>query len=167
MALTDLEIIRLEACGRCYRRSDGGGLLIMVTPSGSKLWRFNFRFMGKEKSLSIGKYPHVSLKQAGEAHNKAKWFLSQGKDPCVLKQQEKKKHSRENVEKIAKEWFDSNKSEWSLSYRKAIVLYIRSDVFSVIGKKNLSEIKPLDILRILQKQEKRGLLSQQKNTSMV
>ncbi|EKF2440927.1 tyrosine-type recombinase/integrase [Salmonella enterica] len=167
MPLTDLEIKKLNITGKRYSRSDGGGLFITVTASGAKLWHFNFKFMGKEKTLSIGKYPYISLKQAREERNKAKLFLSQGKDPCALKQEEKRRHKKENAllfEYMAKEWFDSKKEKWSLGYRKSIVSYMRSDVFPLIGKKHIIDIKPMDILKLLRIQEKRGAPEAAKKT---
>lgn len=87
MPLTDLKIKNLKAKEKAYKTADFDGLFVLVNPSGSKLFRFKYRFNGKEKLLSFGKYPDISLLQARELRDDARRMLAIGNDPS----EEKKK----------------------------------------------------------------------------
>ena len=93
MALKELEVKYAAKRQRPYKLSDGEGLHLLVQPSGSKLWRLKYRFEGKEKLLSFGKYPVVTLALAREKRNEAKALLDQGKDPAQVKKQRKKQRT--------------------------------------------------------------------------
>jgi hypothetical protein len=81
MALTDTEIRRAKTKTSACRMSDGGGLYLFVTPPGGKLWRWKYRFEGREKLMSFGSYPDVSLSLARERHVEARKLLATGTDP--------------------------------------------------------------------------------------
>src|SRR5881275_829111 len=81
MALTDTEIQKAKPKDKVYRMSDGGRMYRLVTPSSGKLWRWGYRFQGKEKLTALGKYPAVSLALARERHLEAKKLLATGTDP--------------------------------------------------------------------------------------
>lgn len=81
MALKELEVKYTQRRQRPFKLSDGGGLHLLVQPSGSKLWRLKYRFDGKEKLLSFGKYPGVGLAAAREKRRAAKELLAQGIAP--------------------------------------------------------------------------------------
>src|SRR6056297_2573062 len=81
MKLTATEIDALLPLEKVYKKSDGRGLFIFVTPAGSKLWRMNYRFEARQKTLSLGPYPTVSLEQARAASSHAKKLLRLGQDP--------------------------------------------------------------------------------------
>ena len=89
MPLTDLQIRHFEPAERPYKKADGGGLYIEVTPSGSKLWRLKYRFHGAEKRLSMGRYPDVSLADARKARDEARVRLAAGRDPSIERKREK------------------------------------------------------------------------------
>lgn len=76
MALTDLKVRSLKPASNTYTVSDSGGLHVMVMPTGSKLWRLAYRFAGKQKSLALGKYPAVSLRDARDIRDAAKQLPS-------------------------------------------------------------------------------------------
>lgn len=67
MSLTDAQVRNAKPTDRPQKISDGGGLYLLVTPSGTKLWRLAYQFVGKQKTLSLGAYPTVSLSEAREA----------------------------------------------------------------------------------------------------
>ena len=96
MKLSDAAVRNARANGKVQKLSDGGGLYLHVTATGSKLWRLAYRFEGKQKLLSFGAYPAVSLKDARHRRDEAKELLARGIDPG-----EEKKQARE--EKLAKE----------------------------------------------------------------
>ncbi len=85
MPLSDLQIRKVKPKDKPFRLSDGLGLHLMIKPNGSKLWQFRFRYMGKEKLLSLGQYPIVSLADARKKRNDAKRMLADGTDPSVQK----------------------------------------------------------------------------------
>ena len=87
MALTDAKIRALKPKDKAYKVSDFGGLYINVTAKGSKLWRFKYRFNGKEGKLSFGAYPDISLKEARALKDKARSQLANGLNPAVVKRQ--------------------------------------------------------------------------------
>src|SRR3546814_15946588 len=94
MPLKELEIRYAAKRQRPYKLSDGGGLHLLVQPSGSKLWRMKYRFDGKEKLLSFGKYPLITLAIAWAKRDDAKLLLDQGKDPAEDKTQKKRQSGR-------------------------------------------------------------------------
>ena len=89
MKLTDAIILSAEPRSKPYRLFDGLGLYIEVAPSGTKAWRLKYRFQGKEKRLSLGVYPEVSIETARQNLAKEKQLLEQGYDPSEVRKQEK------------------------------------------------------------------------------
>src|SRR5687767_3647475 len=85
MPLTDTAIRNSRPARRPYKVSDGGGLHLLINPNGSRLWRVKYRIAGREKLLSVGNYPAVSLKAARAARDRAKELLAGGNDPSVAK----------------------------------------------------------------------------------
>ena len=69
--LTDTFLRGLKATGQVQKKADGGGLYIRVSPTGGKLWRMAYSFDGKQKTLSFGAYPAVSLKDARQKRESA------------------------------------------------------------------------------------------------
>lgn len=103
MALKELEVKYASKRQQTYKLSDGGGLHLLVQPSGSKLWRLKYRFAGKEKLLSFGKYPAVTLAIARQKRSEAKALPDAGKDPAEVKKAAKKlPGSQELFEPIAR-----------------------------------------------------------------
>src|SRR5262245_16106106 len=96
MPLTDVTIRKAKPRIKPYKLSDGGGLFLLVQPSGSKWWRFKYRFAGKEKLLALGSYPEVDLKKARTRHSEARSLLSDGKDPSSVKQETKRNLARQH-----------------------------------------------------------------------
>ena len=81
MPLTDTELKKAKPREKPYKLFDGGGLYIEITPNGSKGWRYKYRINGKEKRISLGVYPEVSLKDARFRHSEQRQLVSQGVDP--------------------------------------------------------------------------------------
>jgi hypothetical protein len=92
MALTDITIRKAKTRERPYKVSDGGGLYLWVTPAGGKLWRWTYRHEGKQKLMTLGKYPDVPLAQARERHSEARKLLAAGVDPMVQRKADKTAH---------------------------------------------------------------------------
>lgn len=98
MPLTDTAIRTTKPSKRPVKLFDGGGLFLLVTPTGGKWWRFRYRFGGKENSLSVGVYPHVGLVDARRRRDAAKQLLAKGIDPAAVRREEK---ARETAERLA------------------------------------------------------------------
>ena len=102
--LTDTEIRGLKPREKPYKRTDGRGLYVIVNPNGSVWWRFKYRYVGREKLLSLGTYPDTSLKLAREKRDQARKLLAQDIDPSAHRQAEKTARTN-TLSAIAEEWF--------------------------------------------------------------
>lgn len=146
--LTALKIRSAKPQQKEVKLFDGGGLYLLITPSGGKLWRFKYRFTGKEKKLAFGAYPEVSLAQAREERQKSREQISQGFDPA-----EKRKHEEEQVratfEAVARKWHIEYSQNWETGNTEKIRKWLEMDVFPIIGNKPIAEITPPEILSML------------------
>jgi hypothetical protein len=121
MPLTDLAILKAKPLTKPFKMSDGGGLFLLVNPTGSKWWRFKYRFSGKEKLLSLGVYPDVPLKLARERREDARKLIAQSIDPGDARKQQKATRfvlAENCFETIARKWFLTVKAEWTEKRRK-------------------------------------------------
>ncbi len=161
MALTDFAIRNTKPSSKPQKLSDGGSLYLLVTPAGGKLWRFNYRFLDKQKTVSLGSYPEVSLAMARERLLETKKLLASGHDPAV--QAKLAKIARtitasntfnvvadEYLEKFSRE----GKAEATISKTRWLLDFAKTDV----GLRPISEIKPMEVLAVLRKVERRGRL---------
>ncbi|MCI1898402.1 MAG: tyrosine-type recombinase/integrase [Enterobacter sp.] len=167
MKLTARQVSTSKPMEKPYKLSDGGGLYLLVNPTGSRYWRMKYRYAGKEKLFSIGVYPEVSLAEARDKRNEAKRLLAAGDDPSEVKQAAKEAKSlavNNNFELLALEWHEHKKANWSSGYADDILEYLRKDIFPYIGKKAITDIKPMDMLSALKKMEERGVLDKLKKT---
>ncbi|HDS5478961.1 TPA: tyrosine-type recombinase/integrase, partial [Serratia liquefaciens] len=161
MPLTDVKVRTAKPQDKPYKLTDGGGLYLLVNTNGSRYWRMKYRVMGREKLLSIGVYPDISLAVARQIRDEARRALAQGNDPGAIKKAEKqaKKIAAENTfEAIAREWHKAKADRWSLRYRDEIIDTFEKDIFPYIGLRPIAEIKPLELLETLKRMEKRGAL---------
>lgn len=161
MPLTDTQIRSTKPGIKALKLFDGGGLYLEVAPSGGKWWRLKYRFEGKEKRISLGVYPTVSLKEARERREQAKKLLSQGIDPSAHKQAAKaavKAKSEHSYEVIAREWFAKYSAGWSEANRVKVLARQVNYVFPFIGGKPIKEVTAPEVLEALRHIEKRGSL---------
>ncbi|MFC6379720.1 tyrosine-type recombinase/integrase [Tatumella terrea] len=150
-----------------YKLSDGGGLYLLVNPNGSRYWRLKYRVTGKEKLLSVGVYPDVTLSDARSRREDAKRVLAAGGDPGQEKQAEKQARVlavQNSFESVAIEWHTHKTPNWSQGYADDILEYLTKDIFPFIGKRAINEIKPAEMLAVLRKMEQRGVLDKLKKT---
>lgn len=150
-----------------YKLSDGGGLYLLVNPNGSRYWRLKYRVSGKEKLLSVGVYPDVTLSDARSKREDAKRILVAGGDPGQEKQAEKQARvlaAQNSFESVAIEWHEHKAPNWSQGYASDILEYLTKDIFPFIGKRAINEIKPAEMLSVLRKMEQRGVLDKLKKT---
>lgn len=105
MALRDTAIRKAKTKETAYRLTDGRGLYLLIMPAGGKLWRWKYRFEGREKLMSLGRYPDVSLSQARERHSAARKQLATGRDPMAQRKAERA--TTENTfQKVATRWHE-------------------------------------------------------------
>ena len=161
--LTATQIKQAKPKEKDYKLSDGGGLYLLVTKSGGKHWKLKYRLDGKEKKLSLGAYPDVTLSKAREIKEEAKQLIASGIDPAKQKQEEKQLQREEELKrentfsKIALERLENIKEDISESHYKRMYRGFTNDVFPVIGDKPLDEVEAADIITILQNMLKRGV----------
>jgi hypothetical protein len=101
--LTQTALRAAKQTHKPYKLSDGGGLYLLVNPSGALWWRFKYQFEGREKLLSVGVHPHVSLQQARAFGDEAKKAVANGVDPSAKRQAEETSTAN-TFEAVAREW---------------------------------------------------------------
>ncbi len=161
MPLTDRAVLNLKANGKQHKHFDGGGLHLVVYPTGGKCWRLSYRYAGKENTLSFGSYPAVSLKIAREKREEAKALLAQGIDPGKQKQEEKAAAAEivlNTFELIAREWHGKFEERWTEKNAKVILARMQRDIFPHIGNIPIRELKSPQILDVANRIAERGAL---------
>ena len=124
MKLNDRQIKNAKPAEKPFKLNDGKGLYLYINTSGGKLWRFDFSHNGKRKTLSIGKYPTVSLVEARAAAENARRLLVSGQDPSEAKQQEKRERQAaalNTFESIACRWHNDNLHRWKENHAARII----------------------------------------------
>jgi integrase len=170
MALTDLEVKNAKPGQKPIKKADGGGLHILVTPGGGKLWRLKYRLNGKEKQLAIGAYPATSLSQARERREEARALLALGKDPSREKQRDKVRSRSEadnTFSVIAAEYVQRRKRDGEKAWAPATATrseYLLRQLKSSIGGMPIGEIEPADVLAAVRKMESKGNLESARRT---
>lgn len=157
MKLTVSAIRNVEPQAKTVKMFDGKGLYLEVMPRGAKRWRFKYRFQGREKLLSFGIFPEVSVKSARMRLVEVKTQIADGRDPSELRKIDK--IIRENAfcfESVALEWWEGTKLTWTEGHAKRIWRRLEKNVLPWIGKRDIREIKPADLLVQLKRIEKRG-----------
>lgn len=154
MPLNDRQIrnAKPNEAGKKAKLFDGGGLYLEVTPAGGKIFRLKYRIDGKEKTLTIGKYPAVSLSEARQAAENARRLLVSGQDPSEAKQQAKRERQTaalNTFESIARRWHSDNLIRWKENHAARVLRYFETDVFPVIGAMSIQEIRVSDIKAVL------------------
>lgn len=143
--LSDVAIRKTKPRERQYKLSDEHGLYVLVTPHGSKLWRMKYRFSGKEKVLSFGPYPEVSLADARAARDEARAHLRDGIDPGIVKIRKRAERSAEQsntFEVCAMEWLKAMAPTWSAKHAAAVQDSLEKLVFPPMGKLPIKDITP-------------------------
>lgn len=167
MPLSDIKVKTLKpgikpdgsVTAKAYKVTDERGLYIEVTPKGGKRWRFKYRFEGKEKLLSLGIYPDVSLKQARERREHLRKQVADGLDPSQVRKAEKQSTGDQNsFEAVAREWHKRFSTNWSESHSIRTIIRLEQNVFPWLGAKNINNITAPELLTVLRRVENRGAL---------
>jgi integrase len=152
MKLTDSKIKGLRPQAKLYRVTDGRGLVLEVTPSGSKLWRFRFRLHDKANMLALGAYPGVSLAEARKKRDEAAELIERGINPA----HHRKAQEVNTFRMIAEEYLTDQAAIWTprtLKQRRAL---LETNVYPAIGDRPVNDISSADVLRVLQDIESRA-----------
>ena len=159
--LTDSAIRNLKPLRKAQRVFDGGGLYLEVSPSGGKWWRFKYRFLGKEKRISVGVYPDVGLRKARELRDEYRRLVASDVDPSENRKAVKAtslENTKNSFEVVAHEWLSKHGRNWAPIHTDRTLRRLERDIFPWIGKKPVSIITPQEILACARRIEDRGAL---------
>jgi integrase len=163
MALTDIQVKTAKPKEKDYKLADGDGLYIQVTTRGGKWWRFRYQFEGKEKMLSFGTYPEISLADARNKRHEARKLVAHGIDPSAEKKALKDEQAvlrANSFETIGREWHakEVKDGSWTDVHGATILNRMEKDVFPWIGKTPITEVSAKEIQAILDRVKARGVI---------
>ena len=158
--LSEIQVRNAKPQDKQTAMFDGGGLFLLITPSGGKLWRFKYRFGGKEKLLAFGAYPEISLVDARQRRENARKLLANGVDPGAAKKAQKDADTAETetLEVIAREWHARQLPVWTEGYAADTLARLEKDIFPFLGNMQMSVIKAPKVLEVLRRVEDRGAI---------
>ena len=139
--------------------NDGGGLYLWVYTDGRKYWRLRYHIHGVDKSLSLGVYPKVSLKQARAKRKENDKLIESGLDPSAVRKAQKRKEQDEvanSFEAVAREWFDKQRHTWVSTHASDVLRRLEVNSFPFIGKRPIEHIEAPELLAMVRKIEVRG-----------
>lgn len=160
MPLTDSAIRNVKPKEKPFKLSDERGLYLLVNKAG-KYFRFDYRFAGKRKTLALGVYPDISLKEARGRREEARKMLANDIDPGQQRRisKENRMEAAENsFQTLALEWFSKNKPTWTKGHAETVISRLESNVFPWLGKRPIAEITSPELLSILRRIESRGAI---------
>lgn len=157
--LTDAQIRKAKAADKAFKLTDGAGLHLFVTPAGGKHWRYRYEFGGKEKLLSLGPYPALSLVDARKAREDAKETLRAGRDPSVVKKLQRlvvATSAATTFEAVAKEWHKRQKPGWVERHAADVIDSLEREIFPTLGTVPIRDIGAPEVIALLRTVEDRG-----------
>jgi integrase len=159
MPLNDAAIRAARPGEKPVKLTDGGGLYLLLTPGGSRLWRFRYRFGGRETTLSMGPYPAIRLKDARRRRDEARRLLALGLDPGAERRRRSALRQAESFRALAVEWFSVWSAGASESARLRTWARLEKDVLPALGNLPVAEISAPEVLEVLRRVEERGALA--------
>lgn len=150
--LSDAAIRRAKPQEAPYKLADSGGLHLLVKPNGSRLWRVKYRFGGKEKLLSIGAYPEVSLAGARQARDSAKAELRDGRDPALTKKQRRAEAActKNHLRAVGESWLAIKAPAWSDIHAENVRYTLDRFVWPKLGNIPVTDITPPMVLEVIE-----------------
>lgn len=149
MKLTDIAIRRTPPGDKPIKLNDGNGLFLSVQPNGARWWRLRYHFARKEKMLSLGTYPEISLKEARERREEARKLLANGIDPSEHRKATRLAQelaSCATFEAVARQWDAEHMAGKAKSHRDKVMRRLEVDVFPWIGRRPIEQITAPEIL---------------------
>jgi hypothetical protein len=151
MSLTDTAVRNAKPMDKPFKIADSRGLYVLISKAG-KYFRWDYRFAGKRKTLALGVYPDISLKDAREKHEDMRRLLARDIYPMEFKKQKKLEVQAEvknAFETVASEWFIKNKSVWTEKHAETIISRLQNNVFPWLGKYDISALTAPMLLEVL------------------
>jgi integrase len=161
MPLTDTALRSARPGAKPLKLFDGGGLYVEVAPSGGKWWRLKYRFDGKEKRISLGVYPDVSLKQARARRDEARRLLADRIDPGERRKAEKSaiaERAANSFEAVVQEWTDKFRPKWTPGYHAKVVRRLEVNVLPWLGPLPIHSVTAPQVLSCARRAEARGAI---------
>ncbi len=161
MALTDIQVKNAKPKGKAYKLSDAGGLFLFVAPAGGKLWRLAYRFDGKQKTLSFGAYPTITLLEARTKRDQAKKLLANDQDPSELSKLDKAEKQANNAntfELWANRWLAHWRVDKSPRHVDIISRRLATNVLPALGALPILDITAVNIASLVRGIAGRGAL---------
>lgn len=160
MSLTDVKIRALKAGDRPYKSTDDRGLYLEVSPNGAKLWRYRYRYLGKDKRIALGCYPEIGLAEARRKRDDVKTKLHEGFDPGAERKREKLLAIYKGANTfgdLAREYIDKMVAEGLAATTTAKANWLLEQL-APIADQPIADLKPIDVLAALKRQEAKGKL---------
>lgn len=148
-----------KAGDKPYKLTDSHRLYLLVKPNGSKLWKWNYAYNSKQKTMNFGIYPMVGLADARLKRDDARAQLEEGRDPAIVKKLRKQANleaGRNTFELMARQWHEMTKTQWAAIHADDVLRSLERDVFPSIGAFPISDLAPPRILDVLRAIEERG-----------
>jgi len=165
--LTDVQARNAKPKAKPYKLAAGRGLCLVVMPDGAKYWRYRFRYGGKERMLSMGIYPYVTLKAADEKAEEARSLIAKGKDPADQRREQKlalRRYVERTFGATANSWYEFNLARWRPATAEKARAYLDKDLLPALGKRPVGGITPLELSDVVERIEQRGALNVAKKT---
>jgi len=159
MQLSEFKISKAKSREKPYKLADGGGLFLLVKPNGSKLWHQKYRHLGKERLLSHGKYPDVTLAQARQKLHDARALLAEGKDPATKKKLDRitaEPQARTTFKLVAEEYLENSAERGLADSTMKKKRWFLLDLASPLHNRPINEITSAELLYLLKSIEKSG-----------
>lgn len=159
MPLTATAIRNAKPGDKPRKLTDSAGMFLLINPNGTRYWRLKYRYRGREKQLSLGVYPDVSLAEAREHREAARKLLSKEVDPSQDRKQAKRallEAAGNSFEAVARDWHDGQRARWTHGHADAVLALLKKDVFPLIGDRPLTEVTAPDLLDAIRGIERRG-----------
>jgi len=161
MSLSDTAIRNAKPGAKPAKMFDERGLFLLISPAGGKWWRFRFAFDGKEKLLSLGVYPDVSLKDARGRRDAARKLLADGIDPGANRKAQKlvkKDRAANSFEVVTREWFAEFSPNLAIRHAQRVIRRFERDIFPWIGGRPIVDVTAPELLSVVRRIEGRGAL---------
>ncbi len=159
--ISDTKVRSAKPREAAYKLTDERGLHLLVTPKGGKWWRFNYRFDGKQKTLSMGVYPDISLSDAREKREAARKLIANDIDPGEQRKAvkaAKEQSAEDSFEAVAREWFAKFSQGWAASHSSKVIRRLEVHLFPWIGSKPVADITATEVLKCLRRIEDLGAI---------
>lgn len=160
MPLDELALKNAKPCEKPFKLWDRGSLCLVVSPSGSKLWRFKYRFAGKDQWLPLGAYPEVTLENAREKRNQARLLIHEGRNPS--REQKAAElwqilDARNSFKSVALDFITKMGGRWSERHRASSIRRLEVYILPALGNRPIGKIEPPEVLEVLRKIEASGM----------